>query len=51
MDSRFLHYEMLPVEKITKQRLRPTYTYLPSYIKECDLPAHTDRRLEYTVSL
>jgi prolyl 4-hydroxylase len=50
--SRFLHYEMLPIiEKITKQTLRPTYTYLSSYIKECDLPAHTDREdCEYTVS-
>jgi prolyl 4-hydroxylase len=50
--SRFLHFEMLPlIEKITKQTLRPTYTYLSSYINKCDLPAHTDREdCEYTVS-
>ncbi len=50
--SRFLHYELLPlIEKITSKKLRPTYTYLSSYIKDCDLPAHTDREdCEYTVS-
>ena len=50
--SRFLHYEILPViEKITKKKLRPTYTYLSSYINGSDLPAHTDRPdCEFTVS-
>ena len=50
--SRFLHYEILPlIERITNKKLRPTYTYLSSYIKDCDLPAHTDRAdCEFTVS-
>ena len=50
--SRFLHYEILPViEKITKKRLKPTYTYLSSYIKNAELPTHTDRAdCAYTVS-
>lgn len=50
--SRFLHYELLPlVEKIVNKRLRPTYTYLSAYVKDADLPAHTDRPdCEYTVS-
>ena len=31
--------------------MRPTYTYLSSYVKDSDLPAHTDRAdCEYTVS-
>ena len=29
----------------------PTYTYLSCYIRDCELPAHTDRSdCEYTVS-
>ena len=50
--SRFLHYEILPlVRKITGRPVRPTYTYLSSYIKDADLPPHTDRPdCEYTVS-
>lgn len=50
--SRFLHYEILPViEKITQKKLRPTYTYLSSYIKNAELPTHTDRPdCAYTVS-
>ena len=50
--SRFLHYEILPlIEKITSKKLMPTYTYLSSYIKDSDLPAHTDREdCEFTVS-
>ena len=50
--ARFLQYELLPlVEKITQKNLRPTYTYLSSYVKDSDLPAHTDRCwCEYTVS-
>ena len=50
--SRFLHYEALPlIEKITKKKLMPTYTYLSSYVKDSDLPAHTDRPdCEFTVS-
>lgn len=50
--SRFVQYEILPlIEKITGKRLKPTYTYLSSYIKDSDLPAHTDRpECEYTVS-
>ena len=50
--SRFLHYEILPlIEKITGKKLRPTYTYLSSYVNDADLPAHTDRPdCEFTVS-
>ena len=50
--ARFLQYEILPlIEKITLKKLRPTYTYLSSYVKDSDLPAHTDRAdCEYTVS-
>lgn len=50
--SRFLHYEMLPlIEKIVGKDLRPTYTYLSAYVKDSDLPAHTDREdCQYTVS-
>lgn len=50
--SRFLHYEILPlIEKITNKKLKPTYTYLSAYVKDADLPAHTDRPdCEYTVS-
>lgn len=50
--SRFLHYEILPlIERIVDKKLRPTYTYLSAYIKDSDLPAHTDREdCEYTVS-
>ncbi|AII17142.1 ferrochelatase [Aureococcus anophagefferens virus] len=50
--SRMLHYEMLPlVEKFVGKPLKPTYTYLSSYIKDADLPFHTDNReCEFTVS-
>ena len=50
--SRFLHYEILPlIEKIVGKRLKPTYTYLSCYVKNADLPPHTDRaECEYTVS-
>ena len=50
--SRFLHYEILPlIERITGKTLRPTYTYLSSYVNDADLPAHTDRPdCEFTVS-
>ena len=50
--SRFLHYEILPlIEHIVGKRLKPTYTYLSAYIKDADLPPHTDRAdCEYTVS-
>ena len=50
--SRILHYEVLPLaEKIVGKKLMPTYTYLSAYIKDSDLPAHTDRaECEYTVS-
>ena len=50
--SRILHYEVLPLaEKIVGKKLMPTYTYLSAYIKDSDLPAHTDRAdCEYTVS-
>lgn len=50
--SRFLHYELLPLfERILKKKLKPTYTYLSAYIKDADLPPHTDRpECEYTVS-
>jgi prolyl 4-hydroxylase len=50
--SRFLHYEILPlIERILKKKLKPTYTYLSAYIKDADLPPHTDRpECEYTVS-
>jgi hypothetical protein len=41
--ARLLQYEILPlVERFTKQKLMPTYTYLSCYIKDADLPAHTD---------
>jgi prolyl 4-hydroxylase len=50
--SRFLHYELLPLfERILKKKLKPTYTYISAYIKDADLPPHTDRPdCEYTVS-
>jgi hypothetical protein len=50
--SRFLHYEVLPlIEKITGRVLQPTYTYMSAYVKEAELPGHTDRAdCEYTVS-
>jgi prolyl 4-hydroxylase len=50
--SRILHYEVLPLaEKIVGKKLMPTYTYLSAYVKDSDLPAHTDRAdCEYTVS-
>ena len=50
--SRLLHYEVLPlIEKIVGKKLIPTYTYLSAYVKDSDLPAHTDRAdCEYTVS-
>lgn len=50
--SRFLHYEILPlIRKITGKHVKPTYTYLSSYIKDADLPPHTDRPdCQYTVS-
>jgi hypothetical protein len=50
--SRLLHYEMLPlIEHIVGKPLQPTYTYLSCYVKDSDLPAHTDRAdCEYTVS-
>ena len=50
--SRLLHYEMLPlIEHIVGKPLEPTYTYLSCYVKDSDLPAHTDRAdCEYTVS-
>ena len=50
--SRILHYEILPlIEKIVGKKLMPTYTYLSAYVKDSDLPAHTDRvDCEYTVS-
>jgi prolyl 4-hydroxylase len=50
--SRILHYEVLPlIERIVGKKLMPTYTYLSAYVKDSDLPAHTDRAdCEYTVS-
>ena len=50
--SRIIQYELLPlVEKFTKKKLRPTYTYLSCYIKGSDLPAHGDNpNCEFTVS-
>ena len=50
--SRFLHYEMLPlIEKIIGCKLQPTYSYLSAYVKDSELPPHTDRPdCEYTVS-
>ena len=50
--SRFLHYECLPlIERIVGKSMKPTYTYLSSYVKGANLPPHTDRPdCEYTVS-
>jgi len=50
--SRILHYEVLPlIEKIVGKKVMPSYTYLSAYVKDSDLPAHTDRAdCEYTVS-
>ncbi len=50
--SRMLHYELLPlVEKFVGKPLKPTYTYLSSYVKDADLPFHTDnKQCEFTVS-
>jgi len=50
--SRILHYECLPlIERIVGKSMKPTYTYLSSYVKGANLPPHTDRPdCEYTVS-
>ena len=50
--SRIMQFEVLPlIERITKKRLQPTYTYLSCYDEGADLPAHTDRaECEFTVS-
>ena len=50
--SRLLQYEIHPlIEHILGKKVRPTYTYLSAYVKDADLPAHTDRAdCEYTVS-
>lgn len=50
--SRIMQYECLPIiEKITKKKLKPTYTYFSGYAKDADLPPHTDRpECAYTVS-
>ena len=50
--SRFLHYECLSlIERIVGKSMKPTYTYLSSYVKGANLPPHTDRPdCEYTVS-
>lgn len=41
--SRMLHYEMLPlIEKVTGEKLHPTYTYASLYVKGADLPLHSD---------
>lgn len=46
--NRILHFELLPlIEKITGEKLKPSYTYLSCYLndpeKDTALPAHTDR--------
>ena len=39
------------IEKITGKNLEPTYTYTSFYVKDADLPSHTDRKeCQYTVS-
>ena len=50
--ARVLHYEILPIiEKITREKVCPTYTYTSFYVKGADLPSHTDRKeCQYTVS-
>ena len=50
--SRILQFELLPlIETILKKKVKPTYTYISAYIKDSDLPPHTDRPdCEYTVS-
>ena len=49
---RTIQFEMLPlIEKITEKKLKPSYTYLSCYVKDANLPAHTDRpECEFTVS-
>jgi prolyl 4-hydroxylase len=51
--SRILQYELLEfVKTITGENLVPTYTYFCGYIKDYDLPPHTDNPKCYiTVSL
>ena len=50
--TRLLQLEFLPlIEKIVGKKMKPTYTYLSAYIKDSDLPPHTDRpECEYTCS-
>ena len=50
--SRMLHYELLPlVEKFVGKPLKPSYSYLSCYVKDADLPFHTDNpNCEFTVS-
>jgi hypothetical protein len=47
-----LHYELLPlVEKFVGKPLKPSYSYLSCYVKDADLPMHTDnKQCEFTVS-
>ena len=49
---RCIQFILLPlIEKITKCKLKPTYTYLSSYITNSELPGHTDRaECEFTVT-
>ena len=50
--TRLLQLEFLPlIEKIVGKKMKPTYTYLSAYIRDADLPPHTDRpECEYTCS-
>lgn len=50
--TRIIHYELLPlIEHVTRQKLRPSYTYLSAYIEDAVLGPHTDNPdCVYTVS-
>lgn len=42
--SRLLHVELLPlIEKITNKKMKATYSFLSAYVKNANLPPHTDR--------
>ena len=42
--TRLLHIELLPlIEKITNKKMKATYSFLSAYVKNANLPPHTDR--------
>jgi hypothetical protein len=50
---KFFHQQLTPaLSDIAGEMLKPSYTYMASYLKGAELPKHTDRlQCEFTVSL